>query len=200
MGPLLPDRLSPLLKSGKGAENSYLASISAELFEVIDRLIRSEEPDVLDEVDGDREEVRILRSNKTPEQKMILCMARQGHGKYKDEMLKIEPECRLTGTKLKKALIASHAKPWAKCDDTEKIDPHNGLPLAPHVDWFFNRFLMSFEDNGQVITAGNEVDKLMKDWGLNPIKKTKPLNTKQKKYMQWHRNELFKIQASGAWA
>ena len=43
-------------------------------------------------------------------------------------------KCVLTDVQNKDLLIGAHIKPWSKCDDKEKIDVFNGLPLSPNAD------------------------------------------------------------------
>jgi predicted restriction endonuclease len=41
-------------------------------------------------------------------------------------------------------LIASHIKPWAKCDGNEKVDVYNGFLLSPNFDRLFDQGFITF--------------------------------------------------------
>lgn len=57
--------------------------------------------------------------------------------------------CAVTGLAVPELLRASHAKPWAAATDAERLDPDNGLLLAPHLDLLFDRGFLAFDDAGQ---------------------------------------------------
>lgn len=58
--------------------------------------------------------------------------------------------CAVTGAKLPPSLLrASHAKPWKNANDTERLDPFNGLLLAVHLDALFDSGLLTFDDLGR---------------------------------------------------
>lgn len=120
--------------------------------------------------------------------------ARIGHGKYKDDMLKKwDNVCAVSGCSTKGVLIASHAKPWKKCDTAkERISPDNGLILTANFDALFDKGLITFEDNG-TIKISKEVKK--KDWkilGLSKdLKLRKKLNVSQKRFMSYHRKNVW---------
>ena len=50
-------------------------------------------------------------------------------------------------------LIASHIKPWADSDCNEKLLSCNGLLLCPNHDKLFDKFLISFDDDGKILIS-----------------------------------------------
>jgi len=57
--------------------------------------------------------------------------------------------CPLTGVTHPRLLRASHIKPWRLCaDDRERLDVHNGLLLAAHLDAAFDAGLVTFANDG----------------------------------------------------
>ncbi len=73
--------------------------------------------------------------------------------------------CPLTGIAHPRLLRASHMKPWADCDtDAERLDVHNGLLLAAHLDAAFDAGLISFEMDGSLAVspalADEDIDRL----------------------------------------
>ncbi|CAM5423522.1 HNH endonuclease [Rhodanobacter lindaniclasticus] len=60
--------------------------------------------------------------------------------------------CAVTGLALPPELLrASHAKPWAKASDIERLDPFNGLLLSIHLDAMFDSGLIAFSDVGSAV-------------------------------------------------
>lgn len=54
--------------------------------------------------------------------------------------------CCITGNPVEELLVASHILPWADFP-AERLNPRNGLCLAPHFDRAFDRGLISFNDH-----------------------------------------------------
>jgi putative restriction endonuclease len=50
-------------------------------------------------------------------------------------------------------LRASHIVPWAECDDAQRLDVHNGLLVSALWDAAFGSGLVSFADDGTVLTS-----------------------------------------------
>ncbi len=66
-------------------------------------------------------------------------------------MLFWDGACAVTGVRHPWLLRASHIVPWAECEsDAERLDVHNGLLLAAHLDAAFDAHLISFDVDGQV--------------------------------------------------
>lgn len=55
--------------------------------------------------------------------------------------------CCITGINIAALLNASHIKPWAKCDQAEKLNPANGLCLNALHDRAFDRGLITIDRN-----------------------------------------------------
>ena len=135
-------------------------------------------------------EAEILSSNLTITEKDMLIRSRVGQGLFKTRVAKIEASCRLTGASDVRFLIASHIKPWAKCSNQERLDGFNGLMLSPHVDVLFDRGYITFKESGELIVA-HEAVETMRKWSLTSGAGV-PLKKKQKEYMRYHRENLFR--------
>jgi hypothetical protein len=62
--------------------------------------------------------------------------------------------CPMTGINDTALLRASHIVAWADCDDdAHRLDVHNGLLLSALWDAAFDRGLVSFDDEGRVLTS-----------------------------------------------
>jgi len=124
-------------------------------------------------------------------QRKQLIDARIGQGKYRDDLKKIYGQCLLTGITLDALLRASHIKPWRESSNEERLDPYNGLLLSANIDALFDRGMISFKDNGELIISNSLLNyELMESIGLNPAMKIK-LNSKSYKYLEWHRRRYF---------
>jgi hypothetical protein len=59
-----------------------------------------------------------------------------------------EGRCAVTRLDVPELLRASHAKPWKDATDEERLDVHNGLLLAVHLDALFDKGLLAFDELG----------------------------------------------------
>ncbi len=87
-------------------------------------------------------------------------------------------------------LIASHIKPYVKCDEKEAFDVNNGLLLSKNMDSLFDNGYITFDESGNIIASKNlDVDV------VNYVSKFKLpdniYNEKRKEYMDYHRKFVF---------
>ena len=87
---------------------------------------------------------------------------------------------------------ASHIKPWRKSSDIEKIDGNNGLMLAPHVDFLFDRGFISFEDDGTLIVSTQIEDGALESWGIPSVVNVGMFSPEQAVYLKFHREHELK--------
>jgi hypothetical protein len=199
IAPLLPERYSPIQANGKGNQKCYLAEINNALGSVLLELAQSKNEgfndtlnDLRDSIIEDEEKNRIEEGGIAETEKEQLIKARRGQGLFRIRLERIEKACRLTGVKDKRLLIASHIKPWRKSTNAEKLDGNNGLLLSPHVDRLFDRGWISFLDNGEVLCANTSISMIMEIWGLDSIKNVGEFNEKQRMYLAFHRENIYK--------
>lgn len=124
-------------------------------------------------------------------EKETIIKSRVGHSKLKEILLNNLKKCQLCNIKKEELLIASHIKPWSKSNSQERLDLNNVLLLCPIHDSLFDKGFISFNDNGEIIISNalSEEDIL----SLNIDKTLKiALNEKQKEYMEYHRENIFK--------
>ena len=119
-----------------------------------------------------------------------LIKARQGQGSFRQKLLKLYPICPLTDLDVQSLLIASHIKPWSVCNNNERLDPFNGLMLAPNIDALFDSGLITFDADGTIkispkIDPGNQ-----KRLGIFPDMQLK-IEPESEKYFEYHRNHVF---------
>ena len=93
-----------------------------------------------------------LKPNKTERKGLVT--SRVGQGFYRQELIKkFDNKCAVTGINLEEILIASHIIPWRHSNDEERLDIENGILLSPLYDSLFDKNLISFQDNGDIIIS-----------------------------------------------
>jgi len=200
----LPNKYSPLRASGDGRE-FYLTELSQKLGMQIQSLLDGEvekaielykESDLDISLSDDENNYQVeeieQRTDIGPTEKVQLVKARTGQGIYKKNLIKVEKGCRLTGVKDSKYLIASHIKPWADSDDFEKLDGNNGLLLSPHYDKLFDKGLISFEDNGDILVSPKISKEVIHLWDIDLNANVGQFNSYQIEYLGFHRKKIFK--------
>ena len=213
----LPGKYSPLNPDGNGLQSVYLAEIGSEMAETLLGLIGSEAGVVLEQLgragvtnDVFQKGLEIKETLEAQEVKDILqkpgldvtereaiVKSRRGQGLYRQNLLAVEKECRITHVDNPVYLIASHIKPWRHSDNSERLDGENGLLLAPNMDLLFDRGMISFQDNGDIIVSpvadtlnlprlGLPVERLINVGGFS---------SGQRDYLEFHRSRIL-LQAS----
>lgn len=93
-------------------------------------------------------------SSLTPTTKKQLIDARIGQGVYRQKLEKLwNGKCAVLGIENRRVLRASHVKPWRLSSNAERLDPHNGLLLAAHLDALFDAGLITFSSSGEMIVG-----------------------------------------------
>lgn len=83
-----------------------------------------------------------------------LVAARVGQGNFRASLLRYWGQrCAICGSGISEVLIASHIQPWALSSNLQRLDPFNGLLLAANIDRLFDRGLISFSDQGEMLMA-----------------------------------------------
>ncbi len=124
-------------------------------------------------------------------EKEIIVKARVNQSLYRDMLLKKYKKCCLCGVAESMVLIASHIKPWSQCTLEEKVDEHNGLLLCPNHDKVFDRGLITFSKNGNIMISSelSYNDRILLN--LREDMKIK-ISEKSEKYMEYHRQHIFR--------
>ncbi|MDC5810307.1 HNH endonuclease [Vibrio europaeus] len=125
-------------------------------------------------------------------ERTAIVQARVGHGHYRDALLELEKKCRVTGTTDSCFLRASHIKPWRLSNNQERVDPNNGLLLAPHIDVLFDQGWISFDVKGQLMVSDSNIATQLTLWNIPLEFCIGNLNPAQQAYMQYHLNFIYK--------
>lgn len=126
-------------------------------------------------------------------EKQQLVKARRGQGIFKANVRLNEKACRVTGVSDPLHLRASHIKPWKDSSDAEKLDGCNGLLLAPHIDHLFDRGLISFTDEGNVLVSNKLDASVLLSWGIEIPFNVGVFNVRQAEFLNYHRAHIFKL-------
>lgn len=117
---------------------------------------------------------------------------RVGQNKFRDAMQDYwGGACAVTGVAIPEVLRASHAKPWAECaTDAERLDVFNGFLLSANLDALFDRFLISFDEQGLLVTAPVLAGADLQPLGISPGMKLRWVNALHQPYLTMHRGRL----------
>lgn len=201
LGPVRPPKYSPIQPSGVGNRGVYLADISDEFGRVLEDLLDGQVIDVLEsvaqpnrEILDDQEAKYEIEDDPNLEEttRSELHNARIGQGPWRSRVLTVEKKCRVTGVGDPQHLRASHIKPWRHSDNTERLDRHNGLMLAPHIDHLFDRLFISFAENGRLLVSNRIDESVLEAWNITANKMTGVFTSGQKKYPTHHRSRFLR--------
>lgn len=79
--------------------------------------------------------------------------ARLGQGKFRQNVIQtwgIGEKCAVTGVAVRDVLTASHIVPWSESEEL-RLEGSNGIILCAHLDRLFDRYLLSFDENGAAV-------------------------------------------------
>lgn len=206
LAPLLPTTHSPIQpQSGNGNQKAYLAEVDREVVDLILAAARLPAADLLaaptrtaadfattlDDV-VERNIQHDISLDETVREQLV--RARRGQGLFRKRVLDFEPECRITGLATPNLLIASHIKPWRACGTpAERLDGANGLMLAPHADFLFDRGLLGFERDGRPMFSSQLTDSDADKLGMHIVQRPppRPLHNDSLSYLDHHRVNVF---------
>lgn len=115
---------------------------------------------------------------------------RVGQEYHRQEMIKRwKGKCPVTGCSILAILKSSHIVPWSESNNEERLDVNNGILLSPDVDALFDRYLISFEDDGGMILSKKVAEKDLLALGIDTSVKI-PIREGMKSYLKRHRERL----------
>lgn len=129
----------------------------------------------------------MAQTNVKTTMKEQLIKARVGQGLFRTQVERYwEGGCAVSGCVLKDVLRASHIKSWADSSDNERLDPNNGLLLTADLDALFDRGLISFAGNGEMLVSKLVTEQNRELFRL-PRPLRKPPSSQQQKFLTYHR-------------
>ena len=145
LGDLFPSYQSPYSVEANRGNQIYLAKISQNLAH---KILSLSNENYISELNEDYDERNLVTS------KLATTNVRLIQGKYRRELIRRwKGKCAVTGSDELRALIASHIVPWRESNNFEKGDVNNGLLLSPLYDALFDKGLISFNDNGEILIS-----------------------------------------------
>jgi hypothetical protein len=208
--PLLPTKYSPLQANGDGLQSVYLAALPEPLDTVLQELLinagntlpattdaehRSlqRQVEVVEAIENAIEAELNESAYVDSTEKEQLIKARQGQGRFRERIIQFEKRCRITGITDSEFLVASHIKPWRSATNDERLDGENGLLLTPNLDRLFDRGLISFSDEGDLMIAPAADEDCLRKLGL-PVDEhlnVGSFSANQRRYLSFHRRNVF---------
>jgi putative restriction endonuclease len=209
IAPLLPEKYSPLLKSGRGHQ-SYLSEISEGLAQVLANLLGREAQALVggvvldapvlvpehapvkeweDRLQGEIQASPLLAVTEKEE----LVTSRIGQGVFKKRVFEIERICRVTGVENPIHLIGSHIKPWRHSNNQERLDGENGLLLTPSIDHLFDKGYISFKNSGELLLSPRADRVALAKMGVKDETSViiLPFTRAQRERLEFHRDKIF---------
>jgi hypothetical protein len=101
-------------------------------------------------------------------------------------------QCMVTGLAIPELLVASHIKPWRDATDEERLCLDNVFLLAPHIDSLFDKGLITFDDDGQMLCSPLLSEESKQKLGLRKdMHILKPLTAGNRKFLKYHRENIY---------
>lgn len=188
---LFPKLHSPLISTGLAANQGYLYKISEECGSKILEVANVNSVNYFDISEENHD--GLIISNELPNitSRRGLVTSRVGQGLYRRKLLqRWEDKCAVSNCSITEILIASHIKPWCDSNSFERLDVDNGILLSPKYDALFDRYLISFEDTGEIIISAKLTQQVLGDLKISGNEKIKNITEGNKKYLAEHRNKL----------
>jgi len=119
---------------------------------------------------------------------------RIGQDVFREALMNMwQGRCAVTGLALPPELLrASHAKPWAKANHSERLDPFNGLLLSIHLDAMFDAGLVAFSDEGALLCSRHLDVSVRRHYSITDGLQLRTYSPGHVPYLAWHREHLFR--------
>ena len=119
-----------------------------------------------------------------------LVTSRVGQGYFRQQVLqRWDGKCAVTGSDVLNILIASHIIPWSEASDDERLDVDNGILLSPLYDALFDKHLISFDGEGNILFSAILTDEHISELGISTNAKIS-MKDGMLKYLARHREKL----------
>ncbi len=139
----------------------------------------------------DIEQIKIKNHSLEQTEINSIVKSRLGQGYFRKDLIQIWGACSLTGIKLISILKASHIKPWKDSSNKERLDPYNGLLLAPNIDTLFDHGFITFADDGKILISKYLSKVNMELLGIDSRMKLSYVFPENKTYLHYHREKIF---------
>ena len=191
---LFPQKYSPLNGQGGGNQGCYLAEVSEQIFLTLMQYSLEKNPILFSTIQKNLATTSSALRRQITEVKRTVNQ-RIGQLQFRNEVIKLEGACPITGVASPAFLRASHIKPWRVCETAEeRLDPYNGLALAPHIDQLFDQGYITFDTSGSLILSDECPPMIPIQWGFEEkiSQSLIEVNSKRSKYINYHNRHVFK--------
>lgn len=176
-------------KDAFGQSQVWYAEKAPQFIESALEYIRQTEADMKKTINQDKAVLEQIdkRQDLSETEREILGKARIGQGGFRQQLLERDRCCRICGLYNQQLLVASHIQPWSKSNNDERLDSENGLLLCALHDALFDKGLISFDDDGNMLVS----------YRLSPEERTilhipevfvLSMSPRMQKYMKSHRD------------
>ncbi|MBD3339546.1 MAG: hypothetical protein GF353_10580 [Candidatus Lokiarchaeota archaeon] len=117
--------------------------------------------------------------------------SRVGQGRFRSKLIKYWRECAVSSCQPIEILNSSHIKPWRDSNNKERLDVYNGLLLIPNLDSLFDKGLITFDGNGNIIISDLLEKSDREKLGIKSKMRLKKIEEPHKKYLAYHRQNVF---------
>lgn len=135
---------------------------------------------------------QIIKNSKTINKNISTQRDSATQAAWKTILMIENDRCFICGIKEKIVLIASHIKPYSKCNLEEQFDLNNGLILCSNHDQLFDKGYLTFinkkikfSDNLNILNWDRSINNDILDREFN-------LSKEKENYMKYHNNNVFK--------
>jgi len=138
-------------------------------------------------------DIRSIISNNAsdPTTVQALVNARVGQGKFGQAVRERWcHRCSVTGSSTKVALESSHIQSWADSNNTQRLDPNNGLLLTASLHKLFDAGLISFDDSGKMLVSSRLPQSEREIFGVTGKKLSQKPSPETAKYLSYHRTKF----------
>lgn len=120
-----------------------------------------------------------------------LVVQRVGQNLFRDALIKYwDGRCPLTGIRDTSLLRASHIVSWAECEsDAQRLDVHNGLLLSALWDSAFDKGLVGFSNDGEVLVSSTLSPEAKKALNIEYAPHLQGLTEAHKRNLDVHRKK-----------
>ena len=191
---LFPQKYSPLNGQGGGNQGCYLAEISEQIFLTLMQYSLEKNPILFSTIQKNLATTSSALRRQITEVKRTVSQ-RIGQLQFRNRVIKLEGACPITGVASPAFLRASHIIPWRACETAEeRLDPYNGLALAPHIDQLFDQGYITFDTSGSLILSDECPPMIPIQWGFEEkiSQSLIEVNSKRSKYINYHNRHVFK--------
>lgn len=131
--------------------------------------------------------------NFSAKEREAIVKVRVGQSKFRENLRKrYDNRCCLCGLSVEPLLVASHIKEWSVSSPEEKADVNNGLLLCPNHDALFDKHLISFDGNGNILINKKLTSTEMSKLNINNDMKI-AVSEMMMQYMNYHRKIFLSV-------